>query len=324
MSTDSLSSLLKNIIESKKKNKEKILNKLDTIIKKTGPEKKQAYHNFIIDLISRDYKMTKKNNNKSTILMLLAELNYHETLDYLLTFDKIKEIIDAKNEFDETALHFACYFAASIKSIDVLIKHGANPNIQEINDYYTPIAIASSSNNIDIIIKLLQYEKTDIYIESDDFNTIFLSITARNQIRAFYELKKHKDFNVNITNSEDMTMLMAASENGNLQFVKELLKCPGIDVNAHDETESTALFHAVSNNRKEIVKELLQHGANQFYTDDGYDYSDFTIRCAIDNNSYEIIDILVDDYINKLSFLGLPKDIVKHIIIMYLYGVEKI
>jgi len=308
-----------------------------TVGSKTANEKKNDFDNLskcssqfafkiaIENIVSNGYKFTKTLNYNKNILMTLAHLDYHEIVDYLLTFDYIQQMLNDVDERGLSALYYAC-IANSKNTIDVLIKYGIDPNIQSEGD--SPIFIASMFNHKEIVRKLLRYNRTNILLNNDASDNIMTEIVFKNQIELFDDLKKHKDFDINHQTLDGITMLMVASREGFRDFTRLLLNEKDINIEFVDDDSETALDKAILHNRKEIVKELLEHGANQFIYDDDLDEiqdnrfydTNSPLRIAINDNMYEIIELLVEDYIKHVSFIPISKDILRHIIKEYLYN----
>ncbi|QEY25317.1 ankyrin repeat domain-containing protein [Neisseria zalophi] len=87
-----------------------------------------------------------------TVLHIAARNNY---LNDALIFLQNGALIDIKGDLGYTPLHYACMFG-NIEMVRLLLDNGANKNIQnEFGENAIKIAINSSSENKDMIVKLL-------------------------------------------------------------------------------------------------------------------------------------------------------------------------
>lgn len=140
--------------------------------------------------------------------------------------------------------------------VTLLIEKGINPNAlssfddEEYDDnhgnsyYYnvtrkrSPLHLAISLNNINLINHLINYDKTDVNI-LDEYNNTPLHHIINNSnneeiikmLNLFIENPKIKDkININIKNKYNETPLDIAIRKNNTEAVKLLLKLPNIDL----------------------------------------------------------------------------------------------
>jgi len=152
----------------------------------------------------------------ATPLHAAAEYGYSEIVEVLLEHGAAPNI---REKYGDTPLHYAAMFGNS-KVVEVLLEHGADPNIR---DKYgaTPLHYAAA----------LDYPK-------------------------IVELLHKKDLS-----DYDATPLQAAAEFDYPNVVKLLLE-HGANPNIQDNDGYTPLHFAVEGCRVDVVRVLLEHGAD--------------------------------------------------------------
>ena len=161
-----------------------------------------------------------------TPLHYAAELiDTDEIISYML--EQEKELLDASNLDDETALHFACR-VANIKAVRILIEAGARFDIQDRNGEYaihTACRYAGVMSSLDVVKYLVEIGcPLDII---GPYNQKPLHIAARFR---------------------------------NLALV-EFIVDQGVDVNDCDSDGWTAYQYAWRNNDRTMMDYLVDHGA---------------------------------------------------------------
>ena len=171
-----------------------------------------------------------------------------------------------------------------IEGVELLIKNGANVNVQ---DQYgrTPLMIAASNYDTKMI-KMLLANYADANIKDNSGSTVLIQAVVLGHMETFKLLidtyygrisQKNKDAallravklrrtemvrslienhsNVNAKLPDGKTALMIASFRGYSEIVKMLLE-NGVDVNLKDKRGRTALFFAEKKKRLEVAKML--------------------------------------------------------------------
>jgi ankyrin repeat protein len=104
----------------------------------------------IIDLlISKKIDINIKDNNSNTPLMLAVKSKNKEITKYLLNLPDIN--INIANNLCQTALHIACNYELELIVDLILENKNIEPNIQDKENKYTPLMIAVTLNNYNLI-----------------------------------------------------------------------------------------------------------------------------------------------------------------------------
>lgn len=148
--------------------------------------------------------------------------------------------------------------------------------IEEIEDIdkershkgYTPLILAVSSNNANVVKKLIEKE-VDINL-TDKFGNTPLMIALLNDRREIAKLLIEQGADVKKANQDGETPLMAAASYGYKDMVKLLYK-KRVDINLTDKFGNTPLMIALQNKHPSTAKFLIKHGADvEKANNDGY------------------------------------------------------
>ncbi|KAF7517988.1 hypothetical protein G7054_g13615 [Neopestalotiopsis clavispora] len=181
--------------------------------------------------------------------------------------DIVKELlsrgakVDAKTENpnfqQQTALQGACEFGRD-EIVDILLEHGANPNLGGGEDDY-PIIAAAKYCQIDIIGKLIS-ANADVNVVGGEDGDTALIMTAKRiaNIEPLEQLLK-AGAKIDATNNNGDTALIAAAAEGDNEFVNFLL-AKGADVMHTNNDDMNALQAASDNDlSKETWNVLIKH-----------------------------------------------------------------
>ena len=80
---------------------------------------------------------------------------------------------EARTEFGETALLLACRLGARESSVELLLRRGADVNVREIDEGYTPLHHASYWGNVAVVRCLLSHGAKPDVKENVDKETPF-------------------------------------------------------------------------------------------------------------------------------------------------------
>lgn len=189
---------------------------------------------------------------KGTILIVLIFCTFLNSVTPHIDIDK--KFLEAVEKEDLSTLE------------DLLIK-GADINIKN-DDGETPLLIASSKGNINMVNLLLNRGKSNIF-----------------------SCSKFKAPNVNEKSTNGSTALMRATGKGYTEIVKALL-AKGANVNIKTDGDFTALMIAAQNGYVDIINALLRKGADiNTKIDNG---PTPLIQAIVFSNSYETVKILID------------------------------
>lgn len=200
-------------------------------------------------------------NTSAEIFKHVSERQYKE-LDQLL--DQDKAFIDAKNIKGNTALMNAV-LNKDIRLVDVLIKHGANPDIKnDLGDF--PLDYAAETNQKEIIDLLIKGGANLDLPNRSGVTALYTSVTF-----GFLEAAE-KIYNAGaqletLTNKDGNSILAVASSVGNLQSFNWLLatgKMSSLINKPNNVLETPLMFASMAQSdfAEDICKLLLDNGAD--------------------------------------------------------------
>lgn len=181
----------------------------------------------------------------------------------------LKVVFDLKRgESKTTVLHEVVNF--NIDVLDLLLKAGANPNVQ---DKYgkTPlhyVADNSGSHECDESISCLLEQGARVDIQDNYGNTPLHYAADRGYVEGT-ELLVEKNQGINITNKDKNTALHLALYNKDVRISECILdeKREGIDVSSSNRKGWTPLLLAALLNSTSVTRSILKREANIKYTD---------------------------------------------------------
>ena len=224
----------------------------------------------------------KKPNHLMKIVMKTRKYPYLN--EYINKYLKIyPEKVDNKNSDGETSLMLAAensQYCSSNETVKILLKHGANNNLQD-NDGYTALMSAAqfsgAASSIETV-KLLLDNNADVNLQDNNgLTALMYAIRNFGVYSASGTVKMLLDHNtdVNLQDSDGSTALMYAIYYSQ-ESIKLLLNY-GADGNLQDDYNYTALTYAMSYcetcNVKKVVKTLLKYNI------------DIDIKTRSDNNA---------------------------------------
>ena len=151
-----------------------------------------------------------------------------------------------------------------INIVELLLKHGADPNIKEKagRTVLSFICSASTSQEQIEIVELLLKHKADPNIMTEHKRTPLLVASIRGNNELVELLLKHKA-DPNLADQSDWTPLMYTCDLGDYETSELLLKA-GADPNFKcDYGDTTALGIATSRGHKQQVELLRKYGAKE-------------------------------------------------------------
>lgn len=143
--------------------------------------------------------------------------------------------------------------------MDLLLKHGANPNI---GDSYSkrPLHFAASQGNIPVVQALLAHG-ADANVKDYTGDTPLTEAAYRDNIEVVKLLLAH-GADVNAKGELEFSALARTTGYRNNIEIMKLLLAYGADVNTRNAFGATPLHGAASYGRTEAMQILLQHGAD--------------------------------------------------------------
>jgi ankyrin repeat protein len=143
--------------------------------------------------------------------------------------------------------------------MDLLLKHGANPNIGDVNSK-TPLHFAASFGNVPAVRALLSHG-ADAKAKDDAGDTPLIEAAYRDNGEVVKLLLAH-GADVNAKGQLGFSALARTTGYRNNIEIMKLLIAHGADVNTRTTSGATPLHGAAEYGRTEAMQILLQHGAD--------------------------------------------------------------
>lgn len=197
--------------------------------------------------------------------------------------------INSINNSGDTALLIACKIKDSLDIVKRLIQCGADFKINNANKQ-SPLMIAASNNNIEVVNYLLDEHLYTEINETDIFHRTVLMASARNSssIESIERLI-HLGADYTIKDENNYTVLMASAQNME-QIILDYFLDNNLydDINACDNSRCNVLYYASCSAKNTIIiKRLINKGACYFSNDINFIDS---FMGAITNKNQEIFD----------------------------------
>lgn len=184
---------------------------------------------------------------------LLEVISSQQTTSETLTFfTKALDTIDEQDENGLTALIWAAW-EENNTAIEVILKHGANPNIAD-NRGRTPLIISVLKQNITGIQTLIQYEADTNQQDHLGMTPLMWAVSEENL--HIISMLLCTDANPNIKDAQGRTALIWAARKGKKNILGILLKV-GANQNEGDLDGNTPLMHATQYEHLDIIQFLL-------------------------------------------------------------------
>ena len=149
--------------------------------------------------------------------------------------------------------------------MDLLLKHGANPNVGD-TESKTPLHFASSQGNMPAVKALLSHG-ADANVKDSTGDTPLIEAAYRDNIEVVKLLLAH-GVNVNAKGQLSLSALARTTGYRNNIEIMKLLLAHGADMNTRNKFGQTPLHGAADYGRTEAMQILLQHGADPHAKDD--------------------------------------------------------
>ena len=169
--------------------------------------------------------------------------------------DKVAELassgldVNEKDASDMTALQLATRWDHP-GIVEILLEHGANPNIPVTNARLTPLHVAARKGNLEMV-KLLIDHGADIEAATWQ-GTSPMHYAARAGHTEVVELLIERGADVDIQDNEDFTPLHNTTHNGYMELTK-LLLANGADPEATTYSGYTPVLCAFEKDHQDIV-----------------------------------------------------------------------
>ncbi|GEM_PF-3143556 len=208
----------------------------------------------------------------NTLLMIAAKRGYNDICELLLSYYKPNMSIDETNKYGWTALMFAAGSNQG-KTVDLLIKKGADKNHKTSSFLETVIGIAAINCANDALVALLDNGANIEQTSSYNYTPLMAAIDSyvvkdEVKILATVKLLNSRKANVNARAEEGETPLMIAAAKGYYNVVNFLLSKERLDqgdgkkieINAEDAYGRTALQYAKDNAHPKTADLIKQRG----------------------------------------------------------------
>jgi ankyrin repeat protein len=229
-------------------------------------------------------------SNSTLDLFNAIDSNDIEKLEKLLTTENV-------NSFDSMgrSLMSKAIKTKDIKYIELLLKNGANPNLQNEATYMNSPLMDCSNYNLVNVAKLLIENGADVDIQDKNgdpvihwtayygqvgFTKLLLDNNANAKMSSIHSdkgalqvaLKEYRDsvvdlllqYNISIFDVDEQNLkIIEAVRNNDLRFIKQNISSSNVDV--QDQTAATLLIIAAQKGYFDIVQYLVKKGANLNY-----------------------------------------------------------
>ena len=240
---------------------------------------------FLINHGANVHAITDRNSKESTTLIQacrVAVLGLAPDIEIVRLLVDAKVDLDARDEFQRTALHYAAKSDESVETVLLLWKSGASVDLMD-GDRDTPLLIACSKRNQDITWLLLLAGADVRACNTCQQTTLHHAASMGNGDIVRFLLQNGAS--VDATDEDgDTPLLRAVACVGNDLDVTRQLVVAGADVRARNGQQRTALHYAASKETGDIVRFLLQNGASVDATDEDGD-TPLLIACRVWNEN---------------------------------------
>ena len=176
--------------------------------------------------------------------------------------------------------------------VEMLLKQGANPNIQNENGE-TALIFASSNGHYQVVHILLE-KLADPNIH-DKYGGTALIVGSEKGHQQVVELLLEKQVDLDVQNRKNgATALIQASQNGHYQVVEILLK-KGANPNIQNENGETALIFASSNGHYQVVHILLEKLADPNIHDK---YGGTALIVGSEKGHQQVVELLLEKQVD--------------------------
>ncbi|XP_048586371.1 transient receptor potential cation channel subfamily A member 1 isoform X2 [Nematostella vectensis] len=246
----------------------------------------RCHHKTIEFLFSRGAPTDYQDMHWRTCLHVAAACSDFRTVEIILR-NGGKSIINSKDSYGKTPLHYAVIRCQGGKIIQLLIESGANVLAVDF-DERLPLHHAAEQGMLDNISILLQANPETIN-EVDNRSLTALHIAAAAARTEACRLLLEKGAEVDYRDDERLTPLFYVASVGCPLTVKVLLEYDA-DLEARDKNRKTPLISAAYFGRLEVFRTLLDSGADiAAETSSGWNALDV----ALDNNNLDITNEII-------------------------------
>ncbi|CAH1795593.1 unnamed protein product [Owenia fusiformis] len=193
-----------------------------------------------------------------TCLHWATECNNYETLTTLLQFEGMCNLIERRDQSDQTVLHYAATLG-NIEAVQLLLDKGARPGSKDQEDK-TPLHLAAESNNVEVVRCLINLSGAETNDDDIDGRTPLL-LACLHGHSVVVRLLLVLGADISSRDDDQRSALMLAAMNGHVSVLSILLD-NHCDITATDRLKNTALHYACMEGQADAAKLLLDNQAN--------------------------------------------------------------
>ncbi|KAK3856396.1 hypothetical protein Pcinc_037283 [Petrolisthes cinctipes] len=230
-----------------------------------------------------------KNKKKQNVLHIITTTEALECLEYLLTHEKVKKIID---EFDNDKM----------TPLAIAVKNGKEKLVNMLLDYNAPhivkvghqgqslLHLAAHNTKADLLLRLLLYKELRINFQDKEKKTA-LHVAAEKGSREVCLWLLRKGAIKDATDWHGKTALHYAAMYGHCNVLKLLIK-KNVNLSLQDEHKNTALHIATQKGKLTCCNDLVQANQHLLFINNKRDLTPLTI--ALKSQRIEIIKFFIE------------------------------
>ena len=190
-------------------------------------------------------------------LLVACKKGYDDMVEQFLTRDDVD--VNAQDKQHVSPLHCACNMDYVGIARRLLARDDIDINAFGFPEGSTPLAIASLSQEPDIVNLLLAKDGIKVNLQDDNGETPLFAAARARSVRVMESLLARDDLDPNVHefNLGRTALMEVCQREEGLDLVKLLLDKEGIDLNKQDNSGYTALSLAVESDNFEAAKLLL-------------------------------------------------------------------
>jgi len=208
-------------------------------------------------------------------------------LEALKAYNKTRQSYITLDHIEMFAFSLICNGSKNDKLLEIMLKYGMNPNIQN-NALYTLLILACKKDQESSALTLLDYN-CDPNCQNKYKETALLLACKKGLMSVVKKLLELK-VNVNLCNYKKESPLIMACWKKQIAIVKLLLK-HNVDINHCNSLKESSLFIACYQDNIEIAKLLLEHGAD---INSKNINEETPLMAACNNNNEEMVELLMN------------------------------
>jgi ankyrin repeat protein len=220
----------------------------------------EGYDNTVLKILLESGKL----NDVSLTWMLVRKTDWHDEEGLRLLLEHGADP-NATTRFGDNALHHALRRDNSLRMIELLLDHAADPALKNARDGKSAVAMAARRGRADVLTLL---EQRGIALELDSIDRL-IWVCAKGDRQASRRIVAQDERLAQELVAEGGTLLAEFAGNGNVDGLRCLLELGVGAASLYHEgdpyfdiaKDSTALHVAAWRARPSAVEELLKHGA---------------------------------------------------------------